>query len=113
MQEALARLSRGSRADARRGRVAARPAVAAPRPPSVAAPEPPPEGALPAGPALPFELGDLMERLDRITDRLSELQPPARALPATREIFSEWVRLRRWEEMSFADFLNLRRAGRV
>jgi hypothetical protein len=73
----------------------------------------PPEAAVQAGPALPVELVELVDRLDRIADRLSESQAPARLVPASHEIFSEWVRLRQWEEIPFSDFLKLRRAGRI
>jgi hypothetical protein len=68
---------------------------------------------LQAGPALPAELVDLIDRLDRIADRLSVAQAPARVIPASHEIFSEWVRLRQWEEIPFSDFLKLRRGGRI
>lgn len=59
------------------------------------------------------QLDELMSRLDRLEERLEEMQRPSRPLPATRDVFSEWVRLRRWEEMPFGDFLKLRRAGRI
>ena len=59
------------------------------------------------------QLDELMSRLDRLEERREEMQRPSRPLPATRDVFSEWVRLRRWEEMPFGDFLKLRRAGRI
>ena len=65
------------------------------------------------GPALPVELLELVDRLDNIADRLADLEQPGRPLPATRELFGEWVRLRKWEEIPFLEFLTLRRAGRV
>ena len=65
------------------------------------------------GQALPVELLDLVDRLDTIADRLADLEHPGRPLPATRAIFAEWVRLRKWEEFPFSEFLTLRRAGRI
>ncbi|HZI94496.1 MAG TPA: hypothetical protein VFE84_09645 [Patescibacteria group bacterium] len=56
---------------------------------------------------------ELLDRLDRIEQRLGDLQRPVRPIPPSRELFAEWVRLRQWEEMPFGDFLKLRRAGRV
>ena len=56
---------------------------------------------------------DLFERLDRIEERLADLNRPTRPVPATREIFGEWVRLRQWEEMPFGEFLKLRRSGLI
>ena len=70
-------------------------------------------GATQSGPALPVELAEMIDRLDGIADRLADMKQPGRPLPATREIFSEWVRLRKWETMPFAEFLSLRRAGRI
>lgn len=69
---------------------------------------------MPVEAAMSPELGsELVDRLERIEERLADLQRPQRPIPASREIFSEWVRLRRWEEMSFGDFLRLRRSGVV
>ena len=70
-------------------------------------------GEPPAAQGLPVELLELVDRLDNIADRLADMEQPGRPLPATREIFGEWVRLRKWEEIPFAEFLTLRRAGRV
>jgi len=55
----------------------------------------------------------ILERLDAIEQRLADIQRPVRPIPASREVFGEWVRLRKWEEMPFGDFLKLRRAGSV
>jgi hypothetical protein len=84
--------------------------VAAPAPePAPPADSEPPESLLIELP----QLDDLVERLDRLESKLDDLQRPPRPLPATRDVFSEWVRLRRWEEMPFGEFLKLRRAGRI
>lgn len=64
-------------------------------------------------PSLPAELVELVDRLDNIADRLADLEHPGRPLPATRALFAEWVRLRKWEEIPFSEFLTLRRAGRL
>ncbi len=58
------------------------------------------------------ELDELLDRLDRLEGMLEHLSPH-RPLPATRDVFLEWVRLRRWEEMPFGEFLTLRRAGKI
>jgi len=58
-----------------------------------------------APPALPAEL---MTRLARLEAMVAALD---RQAPATAELFAEWVRLRRLEEVSFAEFLRRRRNG--
>ncbi|HKY33083.1 MAG TPA: hypothetical protein VJV23_11140 [Candidatus Polarisedimenticolia bacterium] len=73
---------------------------------------PSPEPAAPLLIELP-ELDELLDRLERIEEKLSDMQRPVRPVPAARDVFEEWVRLRRWEEMPFGDFLKLRRAGRI
>jgi len=117
LQKTLVKLSHASAAGAnasRRSQAPGRPAATPvpspaariPEPEPVAAPEP--EGPTPAEMAL-----ELIERLDRIEERLADLTRPVRPIPATRELFAEWVRLRKWEEMAFGDFLRLRRSGVV
>lgn len=71
-----------------------------------AVPAPPP-------PMVDRRLLELVERLHRIEERLAALQKPPRPAPATRETFADWVRTRRWQEIPFAEFLRLRRAGRI
>ncbi|MGH9870264.1 MAG: hypothetical protein ACREAA_19160 [Candidatus Polarisedimenticolia bacterium] len=115
-----------------RGRAARRPPIHLPKPEQPARPaEPqrqtaPPVEALPAEAPAPGqpqaeptllelelpELDELVDRLDRLEQKLDHLAPN-RPLPATRDAFGEWVRLRRWEEMPFSEFLTLRRAGRI
>lgn len=114
LQRALLRLPRSASQPAVRSRQ-----TAERRPVDPVVPEAAPtrEEAGPGGAggeqALPVELLDLVDRLDNIADRLADLEHPGRPLPATRAIFAEWVRLRKWEEIPFSDFLTLRRAGRI
>ncbi|HET9482185.1 MAG TPA: hypothetical protein VFP98_10555 [Candidatus Polarisedimenticolia bacterium] len=84
-------------------------AAAAPEP--TAAPEASSGSAAPALEAWAASLAGLSDRLERIEERVDDLHRPVRPLPATRDLFCEWVRLRRWEEIPFGDFLRLRRAG--
>jgi len=67
--------------------------------------------ATPAGPEHPLDLAALDARLDRIEARLEGLRNPLRSGTPAREIFLEWIRNGRWEEVRFGDFLRLRRAG--
>lgn len=67
----------------------------------------------PAAPAGPQMVEALLQRLDRIEERLAGLQGAARPDPASRDAFLEWVRLAKWQEIPFVDFLSLRRAGRL
>lgn len=113
LERALIRISRNSPGHRRQGRSAAE-SRSGNATVEVAAPVAgKPEGATADGASLPEELLELVDRLDSIADRLADLEHPGRPLPATKAIFSEWVRLRKWEEMTFAEFLTLRRAGRV
>lgn len=61
-------------------------------------------------PAAAEAIDNLVTRLDILEARVSLLGRP---VPASREVFAEWVRLRRHEEMSFGDYLRLRRSGLV
>jgi len=121
LQAALTKLSRRARArardgEARGGRHAGVPAPppVAPAPPLVRA-EPRPEASRGRDPVPPvriaIDLSELVDRLERIEEKISDLQRVPRPRPATGELFAEWVRLRRWEEIPFGDFLRLRRAG--
>ena len=114
LQRALLRLPRSVSRSEGRSRNKAEPVPVAAAVPAAA---PTREEAGPPGTgegqALPVELLDLVDRLDNIADRLADLEHPGRPLPAARAIYAEWVRLRKWEEIPFADFLTLRRAGRL
>ena len=132
LQQTLLRASRGARAkpvrrtSSRWDRIAPGEGAvqAGPAAPSVSpAPSPaaPPAPSLMPGPApMPVDeredaslFGELLDRLDRIEERLADLQRPARPIPPSRELFEEWVRLRQWEEVPFGDFLKLRRSGLI
>ncbi|MFQ5700557.1 MAG: hypothetical protein ACE5HU_01785 [Acidobacteriota bacterium] len=92
----------------------ARLVVARQRPARVTAVAPPAAGQTEKAPEPSAAvLEELLARLGAIETKLSQLSEWKAASPATREAFSEWVRLRRWEEMPFAEFLKLRRAGRL
>ncbi len=109
LERALIEVHRAGRARGPGGRRHAVPAdtrrrVAERTPVTEPAPPPPPEDG---------RLLELVERLHRIEERLAALQRPPRPVPATREVFAEWVRTRRWEEIPFSEFLKLRRAGRI
>ena len=114
LQRTLLRLPHSGSRSAGRGRHEPGPASVAAAVPE-AAPTREEAGSVGAseGQAVPGELLDLVDRLDTIADRLADLEHPGRPLPATRAIFAEWVRLRKWEEFPFSDFLTLRRAGRI
>jgi len=134
LERTLVLLSRQAMARARhdkppRGRAARRPEPEQPlSQPPAPAPAPPEQlGAEPSVAASPSgqatlepsvlelelpELDELLDRLDRLEQKLDRLAPN-RPLPATKDVFSEWVRLRRWEEIPFGEFLTLRRAGRI
>lgn len=58
-------------------------------------------------------LAEIVERLKKIEERLATLQEHARPAAATPGLFAEWVRMRHWQEIPFAEFLKLRRAGRI
>lgn len=65
-------------------------------------------------PSLAPALDELLRRLTGIEARLSQVtEDREQSSRASRELYSEWIRLRRWEEMPFAEFLKLRRAGRM
>jgi len=96
---------------------AERSAPAAGAPP---APPPAPAASAPEAPVQPPApetngLAEVVERLRKIEERLASLQgvSPAAQQPATPGLFAEWVRLRQWQEIPFAEFLKLRRAGRI
>lgn len=118
-QGALVRLSRLSRASVARGGVAAGENQAggiSPAPARVAVRVEAKAGITPQATShtnaeAPFE--EVLERLERIEERLTDLQRPQRAIPASRDLFGEWVRLRTWEELGWGDFLKLRRLGRI
>ena len=86
---------------------------AAPAPEAAAAQAAPPAVAEPTLLELELpELDDLVDRLDRLEQKVDAFTP-SQLLPATKDAFAEWVRLRRWQEIPFKDFLTLRRAGRI
>jgi len=58
-------------------------------------------------------LAEIVERLKKIEERLASLQQHERPAAATPGLFAEWVRMRHWQEIPFAEFLKLRRAGRI
>ena len=58
-------------------------------------------------------LAVVVERLSSIEERLAAIQGAPRPQSATPELFAEWVRMRLWQEIPFAEFLKLRRAGRI
>lgn len=58
-------------------------------------------------------LAEIVERLKKIEERLAWLQDYTRPTAATPGLFAEWVRTRQWQEIPFAEFLKLRRAGRI
>jgi len=116
LQAALVALSRRSRPRARAAAGRTQPPVerrttlpAAPLQPAPAASRPEPQAPV----SISVDLSGLIERLERIEERISDLQRAPRPRPATGDLFAEWVRLRRWEEIPFADFLKLRRAGAI
>ncbi len=108
LQEALAGLSRASRARGdSRGRRAVTPA-AGPRTPK--APEPvagfPGPVLQPAAP--PADLGSVEAKLDRIERTLAEMRAPK---SPTGEIFKSWVQQGYWSHIRFGDYLRLQRTG--
>ncbi len=58
-------------------------------------------------------LAEIVERLKMIEERLAALQGLPHPTAATPALFAEWVRMRHWQEIPFAEFLKLRRAGRI